>query len=95
MWDTGAGEEDMVLRSPLYETQVKLGATFTEFAGFEMPIQYSSIRDEHFVVRKKVGLFDVTHMSNVWITGPDAAKLISLTTVEDASRVEDWKKPIH
>lgn len=81
----------MVLRSPLYETQVKLGATFTEFAGFEMPIQYSSIRDEHMAVRKKVGLFDVTHMSNLWITGLDAAKLISLTTVEDASRVEDGK----
>src|SRR5512137_881075 len=81
----------MVLRSPLYETQIKLGATFTEFAGFEMPIQYTSSRDEHMVVRKKVGLFDVTHMSNVWITGPDAAKLISLTTVEDASRVEDGK----
>jgi aminomethyltransferase len=81
----------MVLRSPLYETQVKLGATFTEFAGYEMPIQYSSIREEHMVVRKKVGLFDVTHMSNVWITGPDATKLISLTTVEDASRIEDGK----
>lgn len=81
----------MVLRSPLYDTQVKLGATFTEFAGFEMPIQYSSIRDEHMAVRKKVGLFDVTHMSNLWISGPDAAKLISLTTVEDASRIEDGK----
>jgi len=75
----------------LYKSQVKLGATFTEFAGYEMPIQYSSIREEHFIVRKKVGLFDVTHMSNVWITGPDATKLISLTTVEDASRVEDGK----
>lgn len=81
----------MVLRSPLYETQVKLGATFTQFAGYEMPLQYTSIREEHLVVRKKVGLFDVTHMSNVWITGPDAAKLISLTTVEDASRIEDGK----
>jgi aminomethyltransferase len=81
----------MVLRSPLYQTQVKLGAKFTEFAGFEMPIQYSSIRDEHLVVRKTVGLFDVSHMSNVWITGPDAGKLISRTTVEDAARVEDGK----
>ncbi|KYK20756.1 hypothetical protein AYK25_04460 [Thermoplasmatales archaeon SM1-50] len=81
----------MVLRSPLYKTQVKLGATFTQFAGFEMPIQYSSIRHEHFTVRKKVGLFDVSHMSNLWITGPDATKLISLTTVEDAFRIEDGK----
>jgi aminomethyltransferase len=42
-------------------------------------------------VRKNVGLFDVTHMSNLWISGPDATKLISLTTVEDASRIEDGK----
>ncbi len=81
----------MVLRSPLYESQVKLGARFTEFAGFEMPIQYSSILEEHMAVRKAVGLFDVTHMSNVWISGPDAVKLISLVTVEDASRVEEGK----
>lgn len=84
-------KQSMMLRSPLYETQVKLGATFTEFAGFEMPIQYSSIREEHMAVRKNVGLFDVTHMSNLWISGPDAGKLISLTTVEDASRIEEGK----
>ena len=58
----------MVLRSPLYEVQKRLGAKFTEFAGFEMPIQYSSIRIEHLTVRKNVGLFDVSHMSNVWIS---------------------------
>jgi len=52
-----------------------------------MPIQYSSIKDEHIAVRKTVGLFDVSHMSNVWVTGKDAEKLISLTTVEDASKI--------
>ncbi len=77
----------MVNRSPLYEIQNKLEAKFTEFAGFEMPIQYSSIIDEHLAVRKTVGLFDVSHMSNVWITGKDAAKLLSLTTVADANKV--------
>jgi aminomethyltransferase len=81
----------MVKRSPLYELQKKLGARFTEFAGFEMPIQYSSIKDEHLTVRKAVGLFDVSHMSNVWISGEDAEKLISLTTVEDASKIPDKK----
>jgi len=81
----------MVKRSPLYEVQKKLGARFTEFAGFEMPIQYSSIKDEHLTVRKSVGIFDVSHMSNVWITGEGAEDLISLTTVEDASRIEDKK----
>ena len=81
----------MVLRSPLYNLHKKLGARFTEFAGFEMPIQYTSIRDEHLTVRKTVGLFDVSHMSNVWITGEGAEQLISLTTVEDASRIGDKK----
>ena len=81
----------MVKRSPLYDLQKKHGARFTEFAGFEMPIQYSSIKDEHLTVRKTVGIFDVSHMSNVWITGEGAKDLISLTTVEDASRIEDKK----
>lgn len=76
----------MVKRSPLYNLQKKLGAKFTEFAGYEMPIQYTSIKDEHLTVRKSVGLFDVSHMSNIWIKGEESEKLISLTTVEDASR---------
>ena len=79
----------MVLKSPLHEIHKKLGARFTEFAGFEMPIQFSSIKDEHINVRRAVGLFDVSHMSNVWITGDDAGKLISLTTVEDSSKIGD------
>jgi len=81
----------MVLRSPLYNLQNELGAKFTEFAGYEIPIRYTSIKEEHMAVRRNVGLFDVSHMSNVWITGPDAEKLISLTTVEDASRIPDGK----
>ena len=79
----------MAIKSPLNDVHKKLGAKFTEFAGFEMPIYYSSIKDEHLAVRKSVGLFDVSHMSNVWIKGSDAEKLISLTTVEDASRIND------
>ena len=78
----------MVLRSLLHEIHKKLGARFTEFAGFEMPIQFSSIKDEHLTARKSVGLFDVSHMSNVWITGEDAEKLITLTTVEDAAKIK-------
>jgi aminomethyltransferase len=81
----------MLKRSPLYELQKKLNARFTEFAGFEMPIQYSSIKDEHLTVRRSVGIFDVSHMSNVWITGEGAGELISLTTLEDSSRIEDKK----
>jgi aminomethyltransferase len=81
----------MVERLHLNEIHKKLGARFTEFAGFEMPIQFSSIKDEHLTVRKSVGLFDVSHMSNVWITGDNAEKLISRTTVEDALKIPDKK----
>ena len=81
----------MVNRSPLHEIHKKLGARFTEFAGFEMPIQFSSIKEEHLAVRKSVGLFDVSHMSNIWITGEGAKELISMTTVEDASRIPNNK----
>jgi len=81
----------MVVKSPLYELHRSLGAKFTDFAGFEVPVMYTSIMDEHLTVRKSVGLFDVSHMSNVWITGKDTAKLISLVTVEDAGRIEDGK----
>ena len=70
---------------------MKLGAKFTDFAGFQMPVQYTSIKDEHLAVRTTVGLFDVSHMSNVWITGKEPEKLLSLCTVEDASRIPDQK----
>jgi aminomethyltransferase len=81
----------MLKRSPLYEIQKDLEAKFTEFAGFEMPIQYSSINEEHLAVRKNVGLFDVSHMSNIWIAGRDAEKLISIATVENAAKIPDKK----
>jgi aminomethyltransferase len=81
----------MVKKSPLHDLHKELGAKFTEFAGFEMPIQYTSIKDEHIAVRRNVGLFDVSHMSNIWITGPDAEKLVSFTTLEDASGIPEGR----
>ncbi len=81
----------MVKQSPLYQIHKDLGATFTEFADFQMPVQYSSIKDEHLTVRTSVGLFDVSHMSNVWVTGPDAEELLTITTLEDAHRIIDKK----
>jgi len=77
----------MILRSPLHEVHKELGAKFTEFVGFKMPLQFSSIKQEHIAVRRSVGLFDVSHMSNIWIDGRDAEKLLGLATVEDASRI--------
>ncbi|MEF8879202.1 MAG: glycine cleavage system aminomethyltransferase GcvT [Candidatus Thermoplasmatota archaeon] len=81
----------MPKKSPLNDLHKELGASFTEFAGFEMPLQYTSIKDEHLNVRKKVGVFDVSHMSNLWIKGEDAEELLTLTTMEDASRIGEGK----
>jgi aminomethyltransferase len=62
-------------RTPLYEKHVALGARIVEFAGYEMPIQYTSITDEHKTVREAAGLFDVSHMGEIEINGKDAVKL--------------------
>lgn len=79
----------MVLKPPLYNVHKDLGATFTEFGGYEMPLQFSSIKEEHLAVRKNVGLFDVSHMCNVWVKGTEGNRLLAQTMVEDASRIEE------
>lgn len=60
----------------LYDKHVALGAMISPFGGFDMPIQYSNIKDEHLAVRQKVGIFDVSHMGEVEITGPEAEKFV-------------------
>ncbi|MCQ2095651.1 MAG: glycine cleavage system aminomethyltransferase GcvT [Bacteroidaceae bacterium] len=61
----------------LHEEHIALGAKMSPFAGFDMPIQYSGITEEHLAVREKVGMFDVSHMGEVFITGPDAEKYVN------------------
>ena len=65
-----------LLRTPLYDTHVRLGARMVEFAGFEMPVQYGSILAEHAAVRERVGLFDVSHMGQIYFEGPDAVETV-------------------
>lgn len=59
-------------RTPLYDTHRALGAKMVEFSGWEMPVQYKGILDEHRAVRTAAGLFDIDHMGQVRVTGPDA-----------------------
>ncbi len=59
-------------RTPLYDSHVRLGARMVEFAGFDMPVQYSSILEEHAAVRERAGLFDVSHMGQIHLSGPEA-----------------------
>ncbi len=77
----------MPLRTPLHDAHAKLGATFVEFAGYDMPVHYGSIKEEHFAVRQGVGLFDVSHMSNLWVEGRGAAAALARTTPSDPAAV--------
>jgi len=61
-------------RTPLYETHRRLSARMVEFAGFEMPVHYTSIVEEHRAVRSAAGLFDVSHMGQIGLTGPGAVR---------------------
>ncbi len=63
-------------RTCLYDRHVALKALISPFGGFDMPIQYTNIKDEHLAVRQHVGIFDVSHMGEVEITGPDAEKFV-------------------
>lgn len=69
--------EDNLKKTCLYDSHVALGAKMSPFAGFMMPIQYSSITEEHNAVRHAVGMFDVSHMGEIFVSGPDAEKFVN------------------
>ena len=69
----------------------ELGAKMVEFADYYMPIQYEGLVKEHLTVREKVGVFDVSHMGEVWVKGPKALDYIQWVTSNDASKLSDGK----
>lgn len=74
---------------PLHELHVSLGGKMVPFAGYEMPVRYSSDKEEHMKVREAVGVFDVSHMGEFMIVGPGALDLIQKVTSNDASKLVD------
>lgn len=78
-------------RTALYEIHKSLGAKIVEFGGFEMPVQYSGIIEEHLTVRKKVGVFDVSHMGEFEVRGKDALSFLQKTTVNDVSKLHEGR----
>ncbi len=78
-------------KTPLHSAHVALGAKMVEFAGWEMPIQYTSIIDEHMAVRQKAGVFDVSHMGAFVIRGKGAGTLINKLSTNDVAGVPQWK----
>ena len=73
---------------PLYDVHEDRGARFTDFGGWQMPVQYDSIREEHAAVRETVGIFDVSHMSEIEVSGPDATALMNRLTTNDVAALD-------
>jgi glycine cleavage system T protein (aminomethyltransferase) len=74
-------------RTPLYDRHVAAGARLVAFAGWEMPVQYAGIRDEHLAVRQRVGVFDVSHMGQVETRGPQALEFLQRMLSNDIRRI--------
>src|SRR6266487_3751269 len=77
-----------LLRTPLFDRHVALGARMVPFAGWEMPVQYEGVIPEHRAVRADCGVFDVSHMGEVEIEGPRAHELLQRLLSNDLSRIE-------
>ena len=75
-------------RTPLHEAHRELGARLVPFAGYEMPVQYSSILDEHRTVRTAVGVFDLSHMGELEVTGEEAVAFLRYALVSDPGALE-------
>jgi aminomethyltransferase len=78
-------------RTPLYSLHRELGAKIVEFGGWEMPVQYTGILEEHRAVRERVGVFDVSHMGELEFTGADAFAALQKLTPNDVAKLEDGK----
>jgi aminomethyltransferase len=76
-------------RTPLYAAHLEAGAKLVPFAGWEMPIQYRGIREEHLAVRTDVGVFDVSHMGQVVISGPQAEQCLQRLVSSDVRRMPE------
>ena len=83
--------EENLLKTCLYDKHVALGALMSPFGGFIMPIQYTNITDEHNAVRQRVGMFDVSHMGEIYVSGPDAEKFVNHVFSNDITGMEDGK----
>ncbi|MGO8674241.1 MAG: glycine cleavage system aminomethyltransferase GcvT [Limisphaerales bacterium] len=74
-------------RTPLFAAHQRLGGKLIEFGGWEMPVQYTSITDEHLAVRHAAGLFDISHMGEVWIEGPQAESFLNQVLTNDLRKL--------
>jgi aminomethyltransferase len=85
--EADVGDAEQVQRTPLYEEHLAAGGRMVEFAGFELPVQYTGLTEEHLAVRSAAGLFDVSHMGEVFIRGPQALDFVQLISCNDHSKM--------
>lgn len=76
-------------RTPLYDVYKKYGGKTIDFGGWELPVQFSSIKEEHEAVRTRAGLFDVSHMGEVIVTGPDSLNYLQKMLTNDISKIKN------
>src|SRR3989338_9095059 len=79
----------MAKRTPLYDVHVRYGGHIVDFAGFDMPVYYTTVIDEHHATRKQAALFDTSHMGEVRIRGKQALDLIQEVVTRDCSKLEE------
>ena len=78
-------------RTPFYQFHLEAGARMVPFAGYEMPVEYGGINEEHLTVRQRAGVFDVSHMGEFWVYGPWASDFLQYLTTNDISALTDGK----
>lgn len=88
----GQGRRDMestgtLRKTPLHGAHQRLGARLIEFGGWDMPVQYTSIVDEHHAVRRAAGIFDISHMGEAWVRGPRAEAFLNATLTNDVRKL--------
>ena len=88
---SASAETVSLKRTPLYGLHRELGAKLIDFGGWEMPVQYEGILEEHRAVRERAGIFDVSHMGELEVTGPGALETLQELTPNDVGRLEDGR----
>lgn len=88
---TGNGSPGGTRRTALHDEHLAAGGRMVEFAGWQMPIAYEGIVPEHHAVRRRAGLFDVSHMGELDLRGPEAEAFLNRVTTNDVSRLKPWR----
>ena len=74
-------------KTTLYNTHLNLNAKMIPFGGYEMPVQYTGVKNEHLAVREKLGVFDVSHMREFYVSGPNSLNLLQYICSNDISKI--------